>query len=127
MEWYSLYPDHGVPFLHYAHSGYVQNGNGEWVPNDPNVTAACFVGTMSDWHTYTLEWTPTSIRILYDGNLCLENTNWTPINTSMPGPFDKPFMVSLTQALGALGTGNAVNDQTPLPATATVDYVKVWE
>jgi beta-glucanase (GH16 family) len=116
MEWYSRYPQHGVPYLHYAQTS-----------ADPNVTAPCLVGTMSDWHTYTLEWTPTSIRILYDGTLCLENTNWTPSNTSMPGPFDHPFMISLTQALGALGTENAVNDQTPLPATATIDYVKVWE
>jgi beta-glucanase (GH16 family) len=126
MEWYSTYPHHGVPFLHYAHT-YVQGPNGNPVPDDPNLTRACLVGTMADWHTYTLEWTPTSIRILYDGVVCLENTSWTPSNTAMPGPFDKPFMISLTQALGALGTANQVNPQTPLPATATIDYVKVWE
>jgi hypothetical protein len=44
----------------------------------------------------------------------------------MPGPFDKPFMVSLTQALGAIGTDNQAGATTPLPSTAEVDYLKVW-
>ena len=126
LEWYSQYPDHDVPYLHYAHT-YVQNARGKWVPNDPNVTKACYVGTMADWHTYTLEWTPTSIRMLFDGEVCIENTRWTPRNTTMPGPFDRPFMVSLSNMLGALGTLNQAHAATPLPATAEIDYLKIWE
>jgi beta-glucanase (GH16 family) len=126
LEWYSRYPFHQVPFIHYAHT-YVQTPAGQWVPNDPNITKACLVGLMADWHTYALEWTSTSIRMLYDGKVCLEDTHWTPRNTTMPGPFDKPFMVSLTQALGALGTDNQLTVLTPLPATAEVDYLKIWQ
>jgi beta-glucanase (GH16 family) len=125
LEWYSRYPYHQVPYIHYAHT-YVQTSTGKWVPNDPNITKACLVGRMSDWHTYALEWTPTSIRMLFDGTVCLENTHWTPRNTEMPGPFDQPFMVSLSQALGAIGTDNQWNASTPLPATTEVDYLKVW-
>ena len=125
LEWYSQYPDHDVPYLHYAHT-YVQNARGAWVPNDPNVTKACFVGTMGDWHTYTLEWTPTSIRMLFDGQVCMENDHWTPRNTTMPGPFDRPFMVALSNMLGALGTLNQAHAATPLPATAEIDYLKIW-
>jgi beta-glucanase (GH16 family) len=125
VEWYSRYPYHDVPYIHYAHT-YVQAPSGQWVPNDPNLTTACLVGTTEDWHTYALEWTPTSIRMLFDGKVCLENTHWTPRNTTMPGPFDQPFMVSLTQALGAIGTQNQLVAQTPLPATTEVDYLKIW-
>jgi beta-glucanase (GH16 family) len=126
LEWYSRWTYYQVPYIHYAHT-YAQAPDGQWYPNDWNITKACLVGVMSDWHTYTLEWTPTSIRMLYDGNVCLENTHWTPRNTTMPGPFDKPFMVSLTQALGAIGTENQWVPETPLPATAEVDYLKIWE
>ena len=125
LEWYSRWPYHQVPYIHYAHT-YVQNANGKWVPNDPNITKACLVGNMSEWHTYALEWTPTSIRYLFDGKVCIENTKWTPRNTTMPGPFDKPFMIALTQALGAMFTDNQWNTSTPLPATGEVDYLKVW-
>jgi beta-glucanase (GH16 family) len=125
LEWYSRYPYHQVPYIHYAHT-YAQTSTGRWVPNDPNITKACLVGTMSEWHTFALEWTATSIRMLYDGKVCLENTHWTPRNTTMPGPFDQPFMVSLTQGLGAIGTDNQAGSYTPLPATAEVDYLKVW-
>ena len=126
LEWYSRYPYHQVPYIHYAHT-YAQTSTGRWVPNDPNITKACLVGTMSEWHTFALEWTSSSIRMLYDGKVCLENTHWTPRNTTMPGPFDQPFMVSLTQGLGAIGTENQLVAQTPLPATAEVDYLKVWQ
>jgi beta-glucanase (GH16 family) len=118
MEWYSKNPTLGIPSIHY------------WHPTvfDPNTTRYnCVVGDMSQWHTYTLEWSPQSIKVLYDGNVCLENTNWMPENgITKPAPFDHPFMISLTQALGVLGTVNEVNPSTPGRAAATVDYVYAW-
>ncbi len=115
MEWYSQYWNQGIPYLHYAQ-----------LTHDPNVTRYdCVLGDPSAWHTYTLEWGPGSIRILYDGKTCLLNTRWTPANTAMPGPFNHPFMIALTQTLG-VGT-NAVTPSTPLPATAQIDYVRVWK
>jgi hypothetical protein len=42
-----------------------------------------------------------------------------------PQPFDQPFFVALTQALGQ--NGNAFDpNTTPLPATTQVDHVRVW-
>jgi beta-glucanase (GH16 family) len=125
FEWYSRYAYHDVPYFHYAYS-YVQTPAGKWVPDDPNITKACFVGDVTAWHTYAIEWTPTEIRTLYDGHVCTDDTSWHPRNTTMPGPFDKPFMVSLTQALGAIGTDNQYVAQTPLPGTAEIDYLKIW-
>ena len=40
-------------------------------------------------------------------------------------PFDHPFMIALTQALGV--AGNSVTSATPLPATTQIDYVRVWK
>ena len=41
-------------------------------------------------------------------------------------PFDQPFFVALTQALGV--DTNVFNPATtPLPATTQVDYVRVWK
>jgi beta-glucanase (GH16 family) len=126
LEWYSRYPYHQIPYIHYAHTYVQQPSTGKWYPDDPNLTKACLVGNMADWHTYALEWTPYSIRMLFDGKVCIENTHWTPRNTTMPGPFDKPFMVALTQALGAIGTQNQAGSYTPLPSSAEVDYLKIW-
>ena len=67
-------------------------------------------------------WTPTSILIQVDGTTCLVD------NYSAAGadPFAQPYFVALTQALG-IGS-NAFNPWgTPLPATTTIDYVRVWK
>ncbi len=123
MEWYSLNSTLGIPSIHYWHYAY-----------DPNITNYnCVVGDMSQWHTYTLEWSERGMQILYDGQLCLRNMNIVPENgISRPAPFDHPFMVALTQALGFnQGTSdqniNGVTSSTPLPATAEIDYLKVWK
>ena len=46
------------------------------------------------------------------------------INTSGDPAFQKPYIIALTQLMGA--AGNAYDGRAPLPATTNVDYVKVW-
>ena len=41
-------------------------------------------------------------------------------------PFEQPFFVALTQALG-VGSNEFGPATTPLPATTEVDYVHVWK
>jgi hypothetical protein len=49
-----------------------------------------------------------------------------PSNVQSPAPFNQPFFVALTQALGV--GSNAYNPAlTPLPATTTIDYMRVWK
>lgn len=113
-EFFTRYPDRVIPYLHYQQSG-----------PDPNVTNNwCLVSRPEDFHTYVLEWTPTQLKVMFDGVTCLLNTAWTPQNLTMPAPFDRPFFLNLTQAMG-IGT-NAHTSLTPLPATTFVDYVRVW-
>ncbi len=115
-EAYSLYPDRVIPYIHYTPA-----------TTDPNVTnTACMISDLSQFHDYVAEWTPTSISIIYDGHTCLVDT-WNPAwPLTKPQPFDQPFLIALTQALG-IG-GNAFDPATtPLPATTQIDYVHVWK
>jgi beta-glucanase (GH16 family) len=109
-ETYSQYPDLVVPFLHYT---WYDN----WGPQPGLNTAWNCVAPRGEYNTYTLEWTAERLEILVNGKTCL-------INTSADPAFQKPYIVALTQLLG---TGaNTYNGPAPLPATMTVDYVKVW-
>lgn len=109
-EWYSKYYDRVIPFLHYQFS-YL----------DPNATNNnCKVANVgSAWHTYAVEWTPTYISFIYDGKPCMTNTA-----AAGKYPFDKAYMLALTQLVGT-GT-NAPNWLTPSSGTMTVDYVRGW-
>jgi beta-glucanase (GH16 family) len=115
-EMFSQYPDRAIPYIHYNSAA-----------ESPNVTnTSCMIRNLSAFHTYTLEWTSSSVRISYDGQLCLAHY-WDPASPlSRPQPFDQPFFIALTQALG-VGTNEFDPGTTPLPATTMVDYVRAWK
>ena len=113
-EMYSRFNDRAIPFIHYNNH------------LDPNVTNNyCYVSDLGRFHTYTAEWTKESITIKFDGNTCLVD-KWQPMPPqAKPQPFDKPYIVALTQLLGV--KNNAFDPKkTPLPASTQVDYVRVW-
>jgi beta-glucanase (GH16 family) len=115
-ELYSAYPDRAIPYIHYNAAG-----------ADPHVTNNdCLISDPSSFHNYAVEWTPSSMTFIYDGQTCLVD-HWNPAAPlSAPQPFDQPFFIALTQALGV--GNNAFNPwTTPLPATTEIDYVRVWE
>jgi beta-glucanase (GH16 family) len=108
-EFYSEYPTYDIPYIHYSKSS-----------SDPNVTSYKCGIDPTQFNTYEVDWTPAAITILYNGNVCLVDT---PIGG--PAPFNDPFFIALTQALGLSG-GNAVTSKTPLPATTEVNWVRAW-
>ncbi len=110
-ETYSQYPDLAVPFLHYTA---IDNGG----PVPGLNTAWDCVAHRGEYNTYTLEWTETRLEIKVNGTTCL-------VNTSSDPAFEKPYIVALTQLLGA--GGNAYAGQAPMPATMAIDYVRVWQ
>jgi beta-glucanase (GH16 family) len=115
-EMYSLHPDRAIPFIHYNAAG-----------SDPTVTNNdCLISDLADFHRYVAEWTPAGIKIYYDGQLCLQHAFNPVAPLSAPQPFDQPFYVVLTQALG-VGTNAFDPASTPLPATTEIDYVRVWK
>ena len=114
-EQYSAFSDRVIPYVHYVPS-FV----------DYNVTNnKCYL-TSNAFHSYAVEWTASTITVIYDGKTCITDT-WNPASPLLkPEPFNQPFFLSLTQALG-IGA-NAFNAATtPLPATTQVDYVRVWK
>ncbi len=108
-EFYSDFPGLDVPDIHYSQSS-----------TDPNATAYDCLINQDAFNTYGVEWTPTSITVLYNGRPCLVDTPSTGRQ-----PFDQPFFIALTQALG-VGTDAFAPGTTPLPDTTEVDWVRAW-
>lgn len=113
-EMYSQWSDRVIPYVHY--------------PSGPDFSVTnnyCMIADVSAFHTYTLTWTTSTMTIAYDGKPCVTHT----INGLYPelgsAPFDKPFLMVLTQGLG-LGE-NAATAQTPTVGTTKVDWVKAWK
>ena len=82
----------------------------------------CVVGDASAFHEYVTEWSSTTITVKIDGQTCLVD-HYKPWGTN---PFAQPYFVALTQALWS-GTNAFAPATTPLPATTTIDYVRVWK
>jgi beta-glucanase (GH16 family) len=115
-EEYSAFSDRVIPYIHYVPA-----------TTDVNVTNNyCMVNDVGAFHTYTLEWTTSTLTVMFDGQTCIVDS-WNPaLPLLKPQPFDQPFMVALTQMLGQ--ANNAFNaSTTPLPASMDVDYVHVWK
>ncbi|RZL08738.1 MAG: glycosyl hydrolase family protein, partial [Hymenobacter sp.] len=80
------------------------------------------VTTPDDWHVYSIEWTPTYIKWFADGNqFCVINIANGVGNT---GAFQNPFFILLNLAVGGNLPGQTI-DESKLPATLAVDYVRV--
>ena len=120
-EIYHLHADRAIPYVHYVYrpSSVDTKTNTNIVTNN-----YCLIQNVATFHSYAVEWTPATIKIVYDGKTCLED-NWVPTGVTHPAPFDQPFIIALTQALG-IGANAFDPATTPLPATTQVDYVRIW-
>jgi beta-glucanase (GH16 family) len=108
--------DRAIPYIHYATSS----------PDSSVTNENCLIDDPQNFHNYVLEWTSDRIKISYDGLTCLVH-HYNPILPLLaPQPFDHPFYVALSQGLG-IGDNAFDPAITPLPATTTVDYVRVYK
>ena len=83
-------------------------------------------GAESEYHVYALEWTEDAIRTYVDGKLLLEFRNDQAGNDDT-WPFNKKFYIILNLAWGGdWGGWNGV-DESALPCTMQVDYVRVYQ
>lgn len=113
-EWFSSGVTTVLPSLHYR---------GEKWPHTTGWT--CSMATPWKWHTYTVDWTKTEMRFVYDGKTCWR-TGWTPDAPLTGGqPFDQPFFLTMSQVFGF--NKNAVTEETPSTATLEVNWIRVWE
>lgn len=80
----------------------------------------------SDFHIYALEWTEDSIKGFVDGicHFTFENDKTGNKNT---WPFNAPFYLKLNLAWGGSWGGAQGVDESALPATYEIDYVRVYQ
>jgi beta-glucanase (GH16 family) len=78
------------------------------------------VGPISDWHTYALNWTDSSLTWFYDGN---------PVS-SIAVSNNIAHSIILNYAIGGDGpaySGYSGSPSSSLPSTMSVDYVRIWQ
>ena len=103
-------------------------------PGTPGHGVRCSIPTsQTAYHTYAVEWTPTQMRFVYDGNTCW-TTSWrpkipyAPLGARSPAPFDQPFYIIVQLAVGGRRTPtNRPDASTHFPAVMDVDYIRVWK
>jgi beta-glucanase (GH16 family) len=120
-EFYSQYADWNIPYLHYRYDPATTAAS----TSTNTVTAYTCTIDHTAFNTYAVDWQPGRITIYVNGDVCLVD-NYAPSGLASPAPFDQPFMIVLTQALG-MGTNAFDPSVTPLPATTLVDYVRAWK
>lgn len=119
-EMYSNTPGVDRPYLHYL-PGTTTAGTNQ------NVTTADCPIRAGEWNTYGVEWEPGRLTILLNDKVCMvDDYSSLVAGAGSPAPFDKPFYLSLNQAMGALGN---VYDPSQVPGrlTTKIDYVRVWK
>lgn len=93
-------------------------------------TAARKIKTvMEEFHVYALEWTEEYIKTYVDGELLFEyNPDKYPAGRNeRTWPFNKPFEIKLNLAWGGDWGGMYGVDESCLPATYEIDYVRVFQ
>ncbi len=118
-EWYSQYPSLVIPYIHYN----VQGSKLE----DPNITNnRCNVQNTNGYNTYAVIWTNQTITVQMDGETCLVD-NWKPATPEVkPDPFNMPFYIELTTAMGVDSNTPTTATANELPATTNIDWVRAW-
>lgn len=90
-------------------------------------TAERFLETaQSDFHTYALEWTADYIKTYVDGKHLFTFSNDKAGNKDT-WPFYTPFYLKLNLAWGGNWGGLQGVDESVLPATYEIDYVRVFQ
>lgn len=82
-------------------------------------------GACDAYHRYQLSWTPRRILIGVDGRAYMRFAN-DGSGDRAHWPFDKPQYLILNLAIGGWGGQQGIDDSA-LPATMSVDYVRIWQ
>jgi beta-glucanase (GH16 family) len=88
-------------------------------------------GSVTNFHTYTLDWTTNAISFYVDGLRYETQTNWTSSVGSYPVPFNQPFFIIMNLAVGGNYVNNPtmadINANSTFPGELQVDYVRVYD
>ena len=113
---------------HNVHTAGYPDGSGEGLRSMGAVSVPvenCY----TEYHTYALEWTPEYIKTYVDGKqLFYYNPDSYPKGRNADTwPFNKPFQLKLNLAWGGDWGGMYGVDESCLPATFEIDYVRVFQ
>lgn len=109
--------------------GTIHHG-GQW-PDNVHTGGTYGPGTdfSQDFHTYTMEWDPDTIRWYVDGNLFRSLSRAAWYSTSAPendrAPFDQDFHLLINCAVGGNFPGNP-NGSSQFPQTYEIDWIRVY-
>ncbi|UOQ53099.1 carbohydrate-binding protein [Hymenobacter cellulosivorans] len=99
-------------------------GTPHWDSNGHAEYGGSVATTPADFHVYSVEWDASSIRWFLDGVqyhvMSIQN------NTGSTEEFHRPFFLLLNLAVAGNWPGQTV-DESKLPATMFVDYVRVYQ
>lgn len=111
------------------HKDYVSSSlhaDGHVHSNNTQVTKEVYCkGAEGEYHTYGMEWTPDYFQFYVDGKKTLYYKN--PGTGVRDWPYDAPFYVILNLAWGGDWGGSQGVDESKLPVTMKVDYVRVFQ
>ena len=101
------------------------HAEGHYHANNTQITKARNIGTAeTEYHVYAIEWTADYIKTYVDGELLL---SYNSDHTIRNYPYDKPFHIILNLAWGGSWGGMKGEDESALPVTMKVDYVRVFQ
>ena len=111
------------------HPNYVSSSlhaNAHVHTNNTQVTKEMYCpGAEDDYHVYAIEWTQEKITTFVDGKVLLTYANRGLGHDDWP--YDAPFYVILNLAWGGDWGGSQGVDESALPVTMSVDYVRVFQ
>ena len=86
--------------------------------------------SVTNFHTYTLDWATNAILFYVDGHLYESQTNWSSSVGPYPTPFNQPFFIIMNIAVGGNYLGNpstnTINADSTFPGEMLVDYVRIY-
>jgi beta-glucanase (GH16 family) len=88
--------------------------------------------SVTNFHTYTLDWTTNAFLFYVDGHPYETQTGWgSSTGNPYPFPFNQPFFLLMNLAIGGQYLGypstNSINSGTVFPCEMDVDYVRVYD
>jgi len=111
------------------HKDYVSSSlhaDGHVHSNNTQVTKEVYCkGAEGEFHTYGMEWTPDYFQFYVDGKKTLYYKN--PGTGVVDWPYDAPFYVIFNLAWGGSWGGAQGVNESALPVTMEVDYVRVFQ
>lgn len=112
-----------------GHPNYVSSSlhaNAHVHSNNTQVTHEMYLeGAEDDFHTYAIQWTHDNITTYVDGQVQLSYDNRGLGRDDWP--YDDPFYVIFNLAWGGTWGGTYGIDESALPVTMEVDYIRVFQ